>query len=408
MQNISRERVPELDGIRAIACLLVLWVHIGPQSFQPPSVLAAGSTGVDLFFVLSGFLITRILFYNRANKIPLSNFMVKRAARIFPVAYLGLALGLFIRPSPEIIYSAIYLQNFAAIFDWGRHVVCTHYWTLAIEEQFYLVVPFIVMLMPTVWAKRMLGAICIACVVSVYVVSYFAANMDRLTLDLAISGGTTTRGWLLLAGSLISCVERQIREDLYFPSITIAMLFVISTIFVSPSFYLLGLQDPTPWFAGPSGFGDGMIRRQLIVLALFIFCLSIPGRRSLTILRDPLLGYIGSRSYGLYVYHILVFEIFGVRRGLITSESTLMVCLALLFTLVVAELSYRLVEMPIMRIFATAKSGTEAAREIAEKPGNLCPELCSMHAAKIRVDPMGSSPRSLCKGDNAQFRTFRV
>lgn len=88
MQKISRERVPELDGIRAIACLLVLWVHLGPASFQPPAILAAGSTGIDLFFVLSGFLISRILLYNRHHGIPLRTFMVKRAARIFPVAYL--------------------------------------------------------------------------------------------------------------------------------------------------------------------------------------------------------------------------------------------------------------------------------------------------------------------------------
>lgn len=349
MQNVNRERVPELDGIRAIACLLVLWVHLGPSSFQPPSILSSGSTGVDLFFVLSGFLITRILLYNRVNGITLSSFMVKRAARIFPVAYVGILLSLLVRPSFEIIYSALYLQNFAAIFDLSRSVSCGHYWTLAIEEQFYLVIPFLVLLAPVRMVKKVLIGLCLACIASVYVITYFGPSMDRLTLDLAVSNGTTTRGWLLLAGSVIACFESHIRQRKLVPIAITFLLFLTSAVFVTPSFSALGLQDPVPWFAGAYGFGDGMIRRQLIVLGIFIFCLSPIGCKKLTILRDPLLGYIGSRSYGLYVYHMMVYEIMGVRKGFTTTDSPWITYFAFACTFCIAEASYRFIELPIMR-----------------------------------------------------------
>jgi peptidoglycan/LPS O-acetylase OafA/YrhL len=352
MHNASRERVPELDGLRAIACLLVLWVHLGPASFQPPPVLSAGSTGVDLFFVLSGFLITRILLFNRQHGIPLKTFMLKRAARIFPVAYIGLVLCLLVRPSSEMIYSAAYVQNLAAIFDLSRGVMCTHYWTLAIEEQFYLVVPFIVLFWPTKSLRLCLVAICICCIASIYAIISLSPTMDRVTLDLAISCGTTTRGWLLLAGSLIACFESHLRFSTYKPLVVSTSMVAISAALISPSFSVLGLQDPVAWFGGASGFGDGMLRRQLIVLALFIFCLSPTGRRVLTILRDPLLAYIGARSYGLYVYHMAVFEVMGVRKGLISTESGWMACLAIALTFLIAELSYRFIELPTTLTFS--------------------------------------------------------
>ena len=177
MRGLSRERVPELDGIRAIACLLVLWVHLGPAAFQPPSVLRAGSTGVDLFFVLSGFLITRILLYNRHHGVSLKTFMIKRAARIFPVAYLGIVLCMLVRPSWEMIYSAAYLQNVGAIFDLSRGVVNTHYWTLAIEEQFYLVIPFIVLFWPARTLRQVLVSLCLVCIASVYAVTMLSPMM---------------------------------------------------------------------------------------------------------------------------------------------------------------------------------------------------------------------------------------
>lgn len=87
-----RDHIPELDGLRGIAVLLVLWHHVNSPTILPELPGWFGRFGVHLFFVLSGFLITRILMYNRQHGIPIRNFIIRRGSRIFPLYYLVLVL----------------------------------------------------------------------------------------------------------------------------------------------------------------------------------------------------------------------------------------------------------------------------------------------------------------------------
>jgi peptidoglycan/LPS O-acetylase OafA/YrhL len=152
----GRAHYPALDGMRGLAILLVVVYH----NFNFINYTFFGWLGVDLFFVLSGFLITDILLTSRNNKNYLRNFYVRRFLRIFPLYYAALILLLLILPpilnQPEVfdyfvtnqIWLWAFLQNWLYIFKQPAGVgVLNHFWSLAVEEQFYLLWPFAILLL---------------------------------------------------------------------------------------------------------------------------------------------------------------------------------------------------------------------------------------------------------------------
>jgi peptidoglycan/LPS O-acetylase OafA/YrhL len=148
----DRRHIPALDGLRGIAVLLVLWAHVPTGSLGTTLETAKlfvkpGYLGVDVFFVLSGFLITRILLADREAGVPLSWFWARRFLRIFPIYYLLLAVLWFVERGPEWPWCAGYVSNFYFIFH-GDHASesssLRHTWSLAIEEHYYLVWPLVV------------------------------------------------------------------------------------------------------------------------------------------------------------------------------------------------------------------------------------------------------------------------
>jgi peptidoglycan/LPS O-acetylase OafA/YrhL len=158
-------RFPSLDGLRALAVIPVVWHHATPGPLG--GALDRGPLGVDLFFTLSGFLITTLLLRERARSggIALGAFYVRRSLRIFPLYYVVLGAfvlhALFLRaPGPTrdhflhaVPLHATYLTNWLVDFDVGYPVVFAFAWSLAAEEQFYLVWPWILrirgLLVPT-------------------------------------------------------------------------------------------------------------------------------------------------------------------------------------------------------------------------------------------------------------------
>lgn len=149
----KRSHYPGLDGLRGIAIILVLLVHHFGNYLLP----SWGWIGVDLFFVLSGFLITDILLHANTQFSTIRNFYIRRALRILPLYYLSLILLFHVLPFlgisiPGLSYNKeqeglfwLYLQNFffATHIPAGDEISMTHFWSLAVEEQFYLVWPII-------------------------------------------------------------------------------------------------------------------------------------------------------------------------------------------------------------------------------------------------------------------------
>lgn len=158
----ARGRLPGLDGLRAVAVLLVIFHHLCSQGTfagwpAVADVLKRGSFGVQIFFVLSGFLITWLLLGEdaRHGQIALGRFYVRRALRILPPALLYLAVmfvltlaGVFAIGRRDFLYSLFFIRNAYGV---GGDPQLAHYWSLAVEEQFYLVWPVVVALASRTW-----------------------------------------------------------------------------------------------------------------------------------------------------------------------------------------------------------------------------------------------------------------
>ena len=171
----TEQREPRLDGLRGLAVLMVVLAHatlFGAERTKLDSLLQAlpslGWSGVDLFFVLSGFLITRILLATRDSSSYYGTFWARRALRIFPLYYLVLAFFLLIAPRvpalaeldrlwragahPQGLWYWLYLSNWKVAFSGWDAQSLSIVWSLAIEEQFYIVFPLF--LTGLLWMKR--------------------------------------------------------------------------------------------------------------------------------------------------------------------------------------------------------------------------------------------------------------
>ena len=160
------KHIDALDGARGFAVLLVMMFHFAVNSLGHPdtqldkiiyAMAATGWLGVDLFFVLSGFLITGILLETKASPNYFRNFFARRSLRIFPLYFAFLATMVWILPNlsnasavnftinAEAPWCWSYLYNFkTAILGWSDTSIFTHLWSLAVEEQFYLIWPFVI------------------------------------------------------------------------------------------------------------------------------------------------------------------------------------------------------------------------------------------------------------------------
>ncbi|MEO1418953.1 MAG: acyltransferase [Bacteroidota bacterium] len=164
MSNIGHTYFPQLDGLRTIAVVMVMMAHWLPYRWL--SELGFGPLGVYLFFVLSGFLITRILLQSKKQLDQkqstvgqqLKTFYMRRILRIFPMYYLLIGITYLFTPStrPGLWWNLTYTSNFYLIDkgDWAGPM--SHYWSLAVEEQFYLIWPLLLFLIPHRYLKQVL------------------------------------------------------------------------------------------------------------------------------------------------------------------------------------------------------------------------------------------------------------
>ena len=303
--------MPELDSIRGLAILGVLFVHgfyyvTGTSFFSSPIARAViyasmpGRMGVNLFFVLSGFLITGILIDSRNEPNYYQRFYVRRALRILPVYYLLLGVLLLIRTSdwPFVAFSAAYLSNLAPLF--GVPLAYSVLWSLAVEEHFYLFWPAFV--------RRLslnLLAICAATVVLlsplVRLVNFYFANHDPAQ-HFAANFYTWNSLDGLASGALVAILLRTFkfgRRQLW--KLAIASMATGIAVFALGSPFGISTRDgafgaalqATPWNFAFAGL-------------LIVFLLVGTSERQRLVNR-PVLQFFGEISYGLYLWHMLVF-----------------------------------------------------------------------------------------------------
>lgn len=365
--------LPGLDGLRAIAIIGVLLYHAGIDW------VPGGFLGVDVFFVLSGFLITSLILeeYDRAGRIDFKRFYIRRARRLLPAVFVlliavGIAVLLFYRDAlsafrEDALATLLYLNNWWYIVvdqsyfeSIGRPPLLKHLWSLSVEEQFYLIWPAIALLLVRRGGRPLVRRVAIFLALASTAWMAYLAIRGGYPIDADPSRayfGTDSHMMGLVIGAALATVWRPGRLSTNIPrgaqvlvtGIGVAMIAVIA------GFYLF-VGEFTPW----------LYRGGFLALAVFTAVLIAAATHTASplgaILGIGVLRYLGRRSYGIYLWHWPIFMV--TRPGIDVPWSEPVTFVArLTITLAVAEMSYRLVEMPIRRgalgqAWRAARSGT--------------------------------------------------
>jgi peptidoglycan/LPS O-acetylase OafA/YrhL len=344
----------ELDGIRGIAALLVFFHHLCNATIPPgnwtPAILELrslfefGAAGVDIFFVLSGFLITSLLIRDRTNPAYYSNFYWKRGLRILPVYMLCILGILFFIPHSRgyALLSVLFIVNFANVF----HVQgIGPFWSLAIEEQFYLLWPTVVRRQSIATLARWALALAVVAIALRFAMAAFGHYNYNLTF-LRCDG--------LAFGALLACrFERSQRErrplSSDVPVFAAALIAGILLCFGAARF-------ANPSAAIPEAFAAATLQTgvTLVCGALTGLVLAYAGSKTLSPLRSRLFTFFGLISYALYMVHLYVMMSYDHFYGFLIPGDThayltrLLVVFAV--SIVVSLVLRYLVELPALSL----------------------------------------------------------
>ncbi|MEZ5942725.1 MAG: acyltransferase [Planctomycetaceae bacterium] len=373
-ESETEGHIPSLDGVRGLAIIMVIGFHLiqGVPCIRQevPGVIrklsSLGQTGVDLFFVLSGFLITGILLKHRSRDRALVNFWGRRFLRIFPLYYVVLAVVLFFPALRTLPLSSAapdwwmwtYLANMPPTL-WEQDVSLPHFWSLAVEEQFYLFWPLLILSL----RPRNVGWVCITL--------FILAPLAR--------GGCLSQGWssfyalpcrmdtLAAGGWLATQVHLKNFTESRLSRFRVAIPIVVMVSGV--------------WFLLMAGKGSNVVQiaKHSICSVIFLWLIAecavgTPSNYLNKAMCWSWLRGLGKYSYGLYVIHPLVMALANLigtktQGGIVIATGTAIGVAGV--SLALSMLSWSLLESPCLKLkryfrYDVAPQASIAVAEVAE------------------------------------------
>lgn len=358
-RKLGKSYMPGLDGLRALAVLAVLLYHISPNQF------IGGYIGVDLFFVISGFLITYRNLQNIQNpnkKFTLKNFWLRRARRLIPalvlvilvcvpigaIIYPDILVGAFRQVAGALTYSTNWVEiiHGSNYFDQANPSLFKNFWSLAVEEQFYIIWPPLLLLLLSRRLKnsQLITIVATIAVASMVLMGVLAAP-DNYT---RVYYGTDTHCFGLAMGIIFAFIWNKEKGSLSKEWLSaqpwIPALAPVGLI----GFILIVMLVPdTAAFTYPFGLVLGSLFSLFLVAAVIIR----PDTLFTRIMELAPLRWLGVRSYGIYLWHwpMLVFGRILIPTAMGTVENVAVDVLFAFISFIAADLSYRFVEEPMRK-----------------------------------------------------------
>ncbi|MDI9319744.1 MAG: acyltransferase [Phycisphaerales bacterium] len=347
--KIEKVKYPSINGLRAISIILVILHHLSIQEhffsgtenikwlFPLTSFLQDGHLGVNVFFVISGFLITSLMLHEetRTNTISLKNFYIRRTLRIFP-AYYFLLLVYFILQVFHLVNisnaSWVTSLTYTKYFNWRLDWLTAHAWSLSIEEHFYLFWPLIFMYARQYRKKTVMGLILTVPLIRVVLFFHPIIWMDELTIFTRIDSIATGCLFALYKDEILMKIQKHWQKVFYASVIIIFSLPILSLLMnkINLGFVFI-----------PLGKTHGTIANFAIG---FIMMYSIFGPRNLwfNFLNLKVINYIGILSYSIYLWQQIFIS--GASHWVTTYPQNL------LFIFIIAMSSYHFIEKPFLKL----------------------------------------------------------
>ncbi|UFH56291.1 acyltransferase [Spirosoma sp. KNUC1025] len=345
--------IKQLDTLRAIAVIFVI-IHHWLSHIHFINKLWLGFYAVNTFFVLSGFLITGILFehkqkaeaLNLSSIIVLKNFYIRRALRIFPIYYLTIFLlllvgnqtGTHIRTT--FPYYLTYTSNFYFFRTEKWDGILSHFWTLAVEEQFYLLWPWLVLFVRTKYLLPMIiGFVLVGFFSQLALIKNHWAGVLPITC-FDFFGMGALLAWVITFRP--NSTQKFYRWTTIISLITLICFFFVNDMWLYP-----------------------LLKFSSAIISVWLIAYIVGYSREKTpfdfILRNPILLFIGRISYGLYVYHLMIprlvkgtisrFNLHGFLPDTFQLYTRVLTLIEYIVVLVlIAWLSYILIEKPFLRL----------------------------------------------------------
>lgn len=349
------QHIPAIDGLRAIAVTAVIFYHLGF------TWIPGGFLGVDLFFVISGYVITRLLLdsIERSGGLDLRGFYKARARRLLPpmifmIVVTGFYITIWAQDSVRRFVTDVPFALTGSINWWlvvkeqdyfeaiGRPPLLQHTWSLAVESQFYLIWPIILLLVLKRFGKKIIpfAALLIA-LVSASLLFYVSLQLDASSDVSHIYFGTDTHSVGLFLGSAlaVSWIPQNFKSEVSKRAQNfIDFIGVFGLIGILASFLLIDESSPTAYkiaFPLAAVFGVAIITSIVH-----------PASRFAPILQNRVLLWVGERSYAIYLWHWVIFQISRPSVD-IEGEDWALIAVRILIVLALADISLKLVELPI-------------------------------------------------------------